>query len=118
MITHPLITFSTGQYTVTRVAAGGYDSGGYAIAGAVTVFTIDASIQPLTGKDLKVLPEGQHAEQTRWVYTATALLTGDPTHEPDVVTYQNEPWVVVSIEEWNYRGTLFYRARVARRTIP
>lgn len=105
-------------YTVTRKAAGAYSTGYYA-PGATTTFAIAASVQPVTGRDLRSLPEGQHAEESRVIYTATELRTRTPTTEPDVITIDGDPWEVTRVERWEFgTDTTHYRAYASRQVIP
>jgi hypothetical protein len=94
-------TGSSGLYTVTRRQSGSFLRG---IAQATTdaTFTITASIQPASGKDLLRLPEGRRADETRTLYTATQLYTGDQGlgYEADLISLNGELWEVQHIEDW------------------
>lgn len=110
--------FTTGSYSVARKTSNGYDIHGRALPGTPSTLTITASVQPLTGKDLMTLPEGQRSEQTQWLYTSTELRTGASASSPDIVTIDGEPWTVVSVETWRTPDETFYKCRVARRSVP
>ncbi len=111
--------FKTGDYTVTRRAAETYVAGIRTPAGGFpTTFSIEASIQPVTGRDLRSLPEGQHADDTKIVFTVTELKTRSPSSEPDVITYKGEPWQVIRVEDWEHWGSTHYRCMMARRSNP
>lgn len=112
-----IASFATGTYSVTRTAAGAYTVGRYA-AGGTSTFSIEASVQPVTGRDLKKVPEGHHADELRIVYTTTELRTRAPGSEPDVVTIDSEPWHVVRFERWQAFGGTHFRAWCARRVTP
>lgn len=106
--------FKTGDYTVTRVGKGAAAGGRYT-SGAETTLSIEASIQPVSGRDLKTLPEGRRAEEVRVVYTVTELRTLNPAGDGDVVTYGGEPWEVFRVERWpDLAGGEFTRAMIAR----
>lgn len=110
-----IASFATpGPYTVTRTTASTYLNGRL-VAGTTSQFTITASVQPVSGRDLKALPEARHGEEVRVVYTTTALNTLIPTHAADVVTLDSEPWEVFRVERWQAFGNTHYRAFVARR---
>lgn len=107
--------FKTGTYTVTRTAVGTRTNGRYT-PGATSTFDITASVQPVTGRDLQSLPEGQRAEETRIVYTTTELRTRTATVDPDSISIDSETWAVVKVERWQAFGNTHYRAFVARQT--
>lgn len=114
-LTGVISRFKTGTYTVTRTAAGTRTLGRYT-PGAPSTFSIVASIQPVTGRDLQTLPEGQRAEETRVVYTTTELRTRTATVEPDTLSIDSETWAVTKVERWQAFGGTHYRAMVARQT--
>lgn len=110
-----IASFSTGTYSVSRTAAGSYVDGFY-VDGGVSSFNIDASIQPVTGRETLAVPEGYRAEETRVVYTTTELRALTPTSIGDVITYKSEPWEVIKSEQWpDLAGSEFTRAYIARR---
>lgn len=104
--------------TVTRTPNAGYDAQGRALTGTPTTFTISAVHMPVTGRDLQALPEGDRAEEQRWVFTATKLIPQDAQYAPDVLTIAGEPWVVHTVEQWDFDGDTHYRCRASRRKIP
>ena len=108
--------FATGTYTVTRSTLAGYSSDGYIQAPSTSTLSIVASIQPLSGRDLLILTDAERAEETRWLYTVTPLLTLAATNEPDVVSVDGVAWVVKTIERWDDPDGTFYRCKIARRT--
>jgi hypothetical protein len=105
--------FMSGTYTVTRTAAGTRTLGRYT-PGASSTFSIDASVQPVTGRALQALPEGHRAEETRLVLTTTEIRTRTPTNEADTISIDSESWAVVKVERWDAFGGTHYRAFVAR----
>ena len=119
-------TGSTGTYTVTRSTPANpvYDAHGRANAPTKTTFTITGSLQPLTGRDLLVMPEAQRAEETRWLYSDTEIRTRGPVSDPDVVTvhtgHGDEHWVATSVERWDYppEDEVFWRCKVSRIDVP
>lgn len=103
----------TGTYTVTRVAAGTRELGRYT-HGAVTTFTVVAGIEPVTGRELKDLPEGQRGDEVVKIYTATELRTRTAGGEPDVITYRGEPWTVTGSTFWEGFGESHYECTACR----
>lgn len=109
--------FATGTYPVTRTSAGAYVEGRYT-PGSTTTFNVVASIQPLSGRDLQTLPEGQHASETRAVYTKTELQTRTPSSEPDRLTINGESWEVWQSFRWEAFGGAYYKAFISRAVTP
>ena len=110
MTLHDDVGYETGLYTVLRTVEGAYVVGHY-VRPAGTGFPVSMSIQPITGRALKDLPEGQHAEDLRIAYTSTRLFTREPGFEPDIVTINGEDWRVSNVEHFevisgHYRATL------------
>lgn len=70
-----------GAATITRRrrAAGTRAATGYWTPGAATDTSIVASVQPATGEDLQVLPEGLRTARGIRVFTSSELRTADPT---------------------------------------
>lgn len=69
-----------GVTTITRrrYSAGSRASTGYWVEGSSTDSSIVASVQPASGEELQVLPEGERTKRAIRVYTATELRTTDP----------------------------------------
>lgn len=108
------LTSPTG-YVVTRTQRGTTFRGRTSL-GAQSTLTINASVQPIKGNDLKLLPEGRRSEESRVVYTDTQLLIGgyeQPT-EADVVTIDGEDWEAHHVEVWRdaLSGNVGYRCIV------
>ncbi len=109
---------STGGYQVTRTPSGTYVSGRYT-PGTATVFTIDAVVEPSSGREIKVLAEGQYAEDTKVLWTTTELVTMSPTTVPDQIVIAGDNYSVVKIDgPWNMSGGTHYQVYVARQRIP
>src|SRR5688572_25549865 len=113
-LTDVIAAFASGTYTVTRGVAGTTTNGRYT-AGATSTFTITATIQPATGRDLKLLAAGNHGEEMLTVYATTALQCGPV---PDVVTYSGESWKTVNVRRWEAFGGTHYVALIARMATP
>lgn len=69
-----------GATTITRrrYSAGSRATTGYWTEGATTDTSITASVQPASGEDLQVLPEGERTRRAIKVYTTTELRTTSP----------------------------------------
>lgn len=115
---------ATGTYTVTRTAAGPYTNGRYA-PGTATTFPITAGIEPVTGRELMDMPEGQRGDEVIRIFTPTPLLPRRPGFDADVITYQppgydlpGEPWTVTCVEVLEGFGETHYEVTACRAPSP
>lgn len=108
--------FKTGDYTVTRRAAPTLDASGAAVAGATSTFTTGpASLQPLRGRELRAVPDGVNATDTRRLMTTAALVV---LPVPDEVTIDGEPWQVFTVDgPWVAFGGTHYNAMLVRKSV-
>ena len=106
------------SYTVTREGTETITLG-VVTPGATSTFPIVASIQPVSGSDLQLLPEGEHAKESRVLYTATQLIARSETVAGDSVAIDSEAWRVVRVDgPWIHRGETHYRVFVVRTVAP
>lgn len=105
-----ILGFATGTYTVTRNTAS-YGSDGRLTAASPTTFSITASVQPLSGRDLQRLPEGKRTREARAVFTPTMLTPGP--NLPDQIQIDGLAWEVDSVQDWQNLGG-YYRAVVLK----
>jgi len=96
-------SFNTGAYTVTRRGPTTSVGGRATLAGSST-FTIQASVQALSGRDLQRLPEGMRVQELRKLYTPTQL---QAIGAPDVVSIDGSSWEVQTVEDWSGLGNFF-----------
>lgn len=92
-------------FTVTRTAPGSYVSGNW-VEGAASAIPITATIQPVSDKDLQMLPSGSRASDMVKIYTETELKTvGDQgaNQSPDRITWQGSVYEItaVSVRQMN-----------------
>lgn len=87
-------------YTVTRYAQSSWSAGGEHQRGASSTFPIVASIQPITGRELQALPEGQRNVGNLKCYTETRLLTGEDQKVPDRLEYKGTQYEVQAVEDF------------------
>lgn len=83
-----------GPLTVERAAPDTYDVHGRLVAGGVTTSTVTAAVQPVTGEDLRRLPEGLRASAAVTVWAAGELQLGD------VLVYEGRRYSVGHVEKW------------------
>lgn len=107
-----------GGYVVTRTPSGTFVNGRYT-PGTPTTFTIDAVVEPDSGREIKVLAEGQFAEDTKVLWTSTQLVTMSPNNVPDTLVINGDIYSVARIEgPWNMSNVTFYKVSVARQRVP
>jgi len=99
----------TRTVTVTRNSSGSYVQGVW-VQGATETFTITASIQPATGRDIDALPEGRREYRHVNVYTDTRLIPQDDDATGDVIDIDGENFEVVTVESWQLGGLPHYEA--------
>ena len=68
--------------TVMRQTGGGYVRGEW-VDGTQAVVTIYGSVQPVSGQELLVLPEGRRTSEVVKVYTDSELNTSEIGQDPD-----------------------------------
>jgi hypothetical protein len=105
-----IASLKTGTYAVSRPGADTY-AAGIRTAGAPTAFNADMSIQPISGRDLRAMPEGIRAEDARAVWSSTELRVGD------VITISGEPYAVHRVQTHAVLEPPFYRAWIARQVM-
>lgn len=105
-------------FTVTRTVEGSFDDAGVYTPGGTSTFTIVASIQPVTGRDLSDLIQGQQGLETRVIYTLTELRTRRAGNDPDSIEIDDEPWTVIRVERFDAFGETHYRAYAQRTESP
>lgn len=66
----------TATYTVQRAAAGDYVDGRY-VPGDNDELTVEASVQPISGRELQRLEEGERERITHKAYSTAELMNGD-----------------------------------------
>lgn len=102
--------------TVLRVDSGSlgeYDDDGNWVKGdgSTGQFTVEASLQPVTGEDLELLPSGLKKTDVRKVYTPTELKTVDEDAgtEPDVIIIDGKNYEVQTVEPWKGRRLAHFK---------
>lgn len=93
------------EVTVTRYGTGSYVNHVY-VAGALTTITPIMSIQPMNGKELMQLSEGQRTR--RWVkgWCSVELFTAteSTSKKADIVTWRGVNYEVQRVQEYRSTG--------------
>ena len=100
-----------GLVSCTRFAAG-YTVNGRSVPGAPIPFTIYAVIEPLAGRELLILPEGERSKESVKIYTDTRLQTINETGmiKADRVSWQGRQFEVRNVKIWSDGEDTFYQA--------
>ena len=98
--------------TIMRYAAPAMSHGRPSAASISTTIAIIASVQPLSSKELLLVPEGMRARGMRKVFTNTALQL---LPMPDRFDYQGATWEIVDERDWLDIGN-YYRYLAVRVT--
>lgn len=110
-----LIARHGASYTVTRTAESTLLLG-RRVDGAVTSVSLVAVVQPVTGREIQILPELQHGEETKVIYTLTQLYTREPGFEPDSISVDGESYDVTRVDKFTQlSGAPHYVAYAKRR---
>ena len=76
MMNNDLLEFESVK--VSRRATGSYDQDtGYYTQGELTEFTIDASVQPASGREIEQLAEGDRIRNPKMMFTKTKIELND-----------------------------------------
>ena len=102
-----VLELASGTYTVTRSNPGTYGTDGRLSLGSTSTFTITASVQPLNGRDLLRLPDGERTTERLKVYTPTQLFTQGAGQAPDVITVAGINYQVETAEVWGPDGNYY-----------
>lgn len=96
---------SAGTVQRVRHEAGTYNKGRWS-EGAETITTITASVQPVTGKELELLPETFRARGTVKIYSTTELFQGSRElgQSPDSIIWNGKRYEVDTVEDWSALG--------------
>jgi len=111
------MTFSimSQRFTVKRYGPA-ENINGFLRPGSSTRFAIKGSLQPLSGKEMLMLPEGDRNKEILNLFTESRL---NPSLEQgqrlgDHVLVRNECYIVRSVEPWLYHGMDHFKCRVER----
>ncbi|MFX0205150.1 MAG: hypothetical protein ACFFDT_04130 [Candidatus Hodarchaeota archaeon] len=107
------------QYTLTvkRYGTDGDWIDGYPVENpSPTTFSIYTSVQPATGKDMEVLPEGLRQSDTLKIYPSTKLQTVNQhiNQAADVVIINDNDYKVIFVGEWQNSIVPHYKTMIQR----
>jgi hypothetical protein len=103
-------------YMLTRTARGTTQRGRVQQGTTTTIFLIPAAQHPATGNDLRKLPEGRRAVETRVLYSTQEIFLGGQgaAYEADTVSIDGQNWQVEHVDTWvdSQSGARGYKAIV------
>ena len=79
--------------TIARTGPGAYVRGVWT-QGAPAAVTIQASVQPVTGRELEALPEGLRTKGVVKVYSDDELVPLGPNQKPDVLMWRGHAYEI------------------------
>lgn len=94
--------------TVSRGMPGTDDGAGHYTPNTPTTFTVQANIQPTSGRDLQRLPEAFRTKEIIKLFSRDALQTEDSNAgtPADLVTFNGLQYEVQSVQPWPH-GNLY-----------
>ena len=95
------------SFTVERVdRSTGSWSKGQRVEGTSSTFTARGSVQPITGRELQLVPELDREKENIKIYTETELIDKDVVTRANGLKYQ-----VQAVSDWTPYGIPHYKAR-------
>lgn len=84
------------------IGEGSWGEDGKYSGGDIMEFTEKASVQPLSGKQAQLLPEGRRAEDSIIIFIKADLFTAKTSEnkKADIVIYQNRRFEVWNVKVW------------------
>lgn len=97
-----MIDIPTGRYKVIRSTGKVTWENGRPIKGTETFLDISASIQPVSGNMIKIIPEHRRNQESIVIYSSDRLFTTDEKSGriADVVEYDGKRFQVFSVKKW------------------
>lgn len=99
-----MIDIATGTYSVTRAKTQGtWGDDGRFKRGAEKVFEMEASIQPLSGNMIKLLPEHRRNAESVIIFSEERLFASDEKSQraADIVEYDGKRFEVFTVKKWS-----------------
>ncbi len=86
---------------IRRYKKGSRDSHGHWVKGSPYIGTMTASRQPISGKELRALPEGRREHETYTLFSDDKLNTVLQDGSPDEVEIHDEWFELYSRSQWD-----------------
>lgn len=100
------------SFTLKRKSAADTYVNGKFVAATTTSTTIQASVQPLSGQEMLLLPEARRTSQAVRIYTDTQLRVANTIagYNADIVTAFGSDFEIISCEPWQSNVINHYSA--------
>lgn len=97
------------EVKIYRREAGSFTKGRYTPGAQDTIFTEIMSVQPVTGDERLLLPEGVRTREVVKAYCRTLLRTDNAPsgHQADRIEYKDEFYEVFNVEDWSDHGDYY-----------
>lgn len=97
-----MIDIPTEQLTVERHEKGIWQDGRF-VKSELSGFEISASVQPLRGNEVKILPEHRRTSESLKIYTTDQLRTSDELNQlpADVIIHDGKRFEIFSVSNWS-----------------
>ena len=95
---------------------GHWNSDGLFVGGEVEIKTINATVQPATGRQTQLLPEHRRNDETILIYTATEIFpaSAEKVKKADIAIYKKRRFEIFTVKNWNdYNSILRYFEAIA-----
>lgn len=108
-------SFRTKNITVTRKYPGTYSDGVWS-EGSDYTFTISASVQPLSPREMEMLPEARRTKEAYKVFSSIKLIPAEETSQTnaDLLSIGGETFEVVSCGSYQSNVLSHYKAMVVK----
>lgn len=90
--------------TLERSTGGSYSAGGTWTGTWSAPESISGVIQPVSGRDLRDMPEGIRSEVSAWLFVNLVTLGGIDITVNDRITADTVPYRVLHVDEWTRYG--------------
>ena len=107
----------TGTYKVRRFKKGVWkDDGRYSRGDLEKEFDTDASVQPATGSQIKLLPEHRRSSQVNVVFSEEELFTSDEKSQKaaDIFIYKGKYFEVMNVKDWSDTDIPHYECLIVK----
>ena len=97
-----MIDIATGIYTIESFQKGSWGDDGRYNRGKCEEFEISASVQPLSGSMVKLLPEHRRNSESIVIFSEERLFTSDEKNQiaADIIKYDGKRFEIFKVSKW------------------
>jgi len=98
-----MIDIPTETITIERFAEGSWSNNGRYEKGDAETFTIEASVQPASGNQVKILPEHRRTEEIIVIYSDKQLRVNDnkKNKSGDTLLHSGKKYEILNVKDWS-----------------